>query len=514
MMRKINLWHYMCVLLLLVAAVQGCRKDSFYGLDDGGKPDDPLLYAAKVWHQQNLEFAQKKKAKSSDLDITKLHFQWDKHGISKNQQGKPVLTVPIRYAGQGNDTYVELGFIVDAGGNANGMIKEYFGDPFVSNTPLNLYSGTGNRFLSGTFIRSRKSMAVDIRRSQGLKAGLQKLASTGGGGGDTTINGGTIEEVLVTAQQNNWGGGGGTYLGIISGGVFHEGGISDNEPPPNSNTIEAVTVMGYTTSGNGSDAWYQGTYSPGDFSSIPVTPGVAYVVVAADPNKKLTTVPSGDSCFGRYAVNERLNIPLMRLTNTHALNNTKNVLVGGKNVEYGYETLAKDLVTFEIDNNPLKSGTVSNVNFSTRWSAATGYTIGYTHTHPNNSAPSPSDLFIGTQWYNTVPVGERSIFAGYYTSTIITDDYLYVVTVKDETKWAAIDLSDPTARTQANTEYQQHAQEFFRDTQRKSRVEAAEYALLTMYGDAVNIYRSPNNGTLNFSALRKQLGMAMPSPCN
>mgnify|MGYP001156558020 CR=1 FL=1 len=265
MMRKINLLHYMCALLLLLAAVQGCRKDSFYGLDDGRPPDGPLLRAAKEWQQQNLEMARKRRSKTSDLDITRLHFQWDKHGISKNMQGTPVLTVPIRYAGQPEGSYIELGFIVDARGNANGMIKEDLGDPFVSNTPLNLYSGTGNLFLSGTFIRGKKSMAVSISRSQQLKSGVNKIAFRSGGG--APIDGGEIEEVLVVAQQNNFLGNGG-ILGVISGGQFYEVGISDNTAP-GGNEIETVVVWGYTTSGNETEVVYQGTYTSGDYSSIP-----------------------------------------------------------------------------------------------------------------------------------------------------------------------------------------------------------------------------------------------------
>lgn len=235
----------------------------------------------------------------------------------------------------------------------------------------------------------------------------------------------------------------------------------------------------------------------------------------------LSTIPSKDPCAGRASVNERLNKSDVKKQVNEASTKTKSTPINGKNVEYGFETVLTNKSVKQYKNNPIKSGTESNVSLTTSWDATKGYTVGYTHVHPKNGAPSPSDLFIGSHqakdWstYN-LPASDKSIFIDYFTSTVITDNEIYVITIKDATKWEQkLDLQNSSARAAANAEYLRLANEYMEINQKyKDTVGAQLYALLNMYGDTVNIYRANRNeSTLDFKVLELVLNSALDKRC-
>lgn len=239
-----------------------------------------------------------------------------------------------------------------------------------------------------------------------------------------------------------------------------------------------------------------------------------------NPTPKLAKVSSPDPCNTRSSVNSRLNKSSILSSAKAALSKTKNNLVNGKKVEYGFETVLTNLTTFDFKNNITKSGNESNINLDTRWNYVEGYTVGYTHSHPNNSAPSPSDLFKGSSYYKNwssynLPVSERTIYTDYYSSTVVTDDFVYVITIKNPEKWGnALDLSDQQARNIANKRYRELATDYMRSTQQFDDTNNGSlYALLTMYGDAVNIYRSSNASTFDFVPLEIALGGIVIKRC-
>ncbi|MGA6121635.1 hypothetical protein [Sphingobacterium anhuiense] len=238
-------------------------------------------------------------------------------------------------------------------------------------------------------------------------------------------------------------------------------------------------------------------------------------------SQKLTKVGDPDPCKGKTAVDKRLNNEKILAQAKEALSKTRKTPVGGKTVEYGFETVLTNLTTFDFKNNATKNGSESNVNLNTRWNATDGYTVGYTHSHPKNGAPSPSDLFIGADTYRdwasyNLPTAQKNIYADYYTSTIVTDNQIYVVTIKDPVKWGnGLDLSNQQARDDAKIKYRDLANEYMRNTQLyDDTVNGQLYALLNMYGDAVNIYRAPNSsGPLNFVPLQLALGGVVTKRC-
>ncbi|NGF57115.1 hypothetical protein G5B00_11380 [Parapedobacter sp. SGR-10] len=228
----------------------------------------------------------------------------------------------------------------------------------------------------------------------------------------------------------------------------------------------------------------------------------------------LKIAPSNDPCGGKAAVNERLNKDTISSSMDTTRSRMNNNLVNGKKVEYGFETLLTDLSSKEFKVNPVKtSNNPAGVNLDTRWSPLDGYTIGYTHIHPSNSAPSPSDLFFGSQWYSSVPTAEQSIYSSYYTSTVMTDDYIYVITIKNTTRWSGIDLSVQSNRDAANDEYRRLTHEYMKTLGWTNSVESQLSALLEMYGNTVNIYRSPVQNTLDFQPLQLTLGGPIVNPC-
>ncbi|MDF2514745.1 MAG: hypothetical protein K0R59_41 [Sphingobacterium sp.] len=190
---KTNVFYYFALALLLSGGIYSCQKDSSVmdtTISASIKPEDiPLIKSAKTWHAENLDYV--KKGGKSDLDLASLIFEWNKYSLDTNRFGQQVLTVPIVSKGTSTAKYMELGLIVDQEGNANGMIKEYMGNPYVGEMTLNLYTGVGRKFESGWYRADTKEMTV--RNMSRFKHGTQKRA-----GGDL---GGTLEEVVIIGYK-------------------------------------------------------------------------------------------------------------------------------------------------------------------------------------------------------------------------------------------------------------------------------------------------------------------------
>lgn len=301
------------------------------------------------------------------------------------------------------------------------------------------------------------------------------------------------------------------YLGELANAINMLNTLQNPSPYECANYGNAAydAMMGFYTCDELYPDFPEPEYSPED----PYPPNQNTNTTPRTPIGKLKVPPSKDPCAGRSGVNERLKYLDKKIDSLGVM--TDNNLKNGIKVEHGFSMVLTDLTTGSFADNPISFGSSSSMNFSTRWNSTDGYTVGYFHSHPNNSAPSPSDLFFGSKWYNSVPTNERSIFAGYFTSTIVADDYIYVVTVKDETKWATIDLADTTSRSNENKKYRKIADDYMDNNQLYSDTKGAQlFALLKMYGDAVNIYRTPNNGTpMDFQPLEIALNGVVTKSC-
>lgn len=129
--------------------------------------------------------------------------------------------------------------------------------------------------------------------------------------------------------------------------------------------------------------------------------------------------------------------------------------------------------------------------------------VGVTHTHPNNSPPSASDIYRASHWINQIPLGDADLFATYFTMTVITSGNVYVMTIKDKDKF--MNLLNNKTEQEFEDEYKKESIEYQRDIAGSNDnwavKESQEYALLKVFGDAVTIYKSKNQENLDFKPL-------------
>src|SRR5690606_15706772 len=222
------------------------------------------------------------------------------------------------------------------------------------------------------------------------------------------------------------------------------------------------------------------------------------------PDSTLQEIPDKDPCKGKKAVNERLNKEKIKALNKTALTNTHNKKIKVDNkerkVEWGYETKFATKGSRDMITSPIRNGERSSFIPKPTWNDPNGFTVGVTHTHPNNSPPSASDIYRASQWINQIPPGDTDLFATYFTMTVITKGNVYVMTIKDKDKF--MNLLINKNEQELDDEYKKESIEYQRDIAGSNDnwavKESQEFALLKVFGDAVTIYKSKNQENLDF----------------
>lgn len=212
--------------------------------------------------------------------------------------------------------------------------------------------------------------------------------------------------------------------------------------------------------------------------------------------------PSKDPCVGRTYVNELLS----QTKNRQARDKMWSLTVENQ-YEYAYEGRI-NLTTKSIEYGSIRTdGFYNTIDYQLYYTNKNGPSVidvAFNHTHPFISGPSPNDLFIGSNEVNTIPDGFRQVFLEYFSTTITTPNHIYVVTIKDVNAWKAMGNGTKSQyeirMDEQNATYNKLV-EVYKNNVSGSHDEAQEYALLTMYGDVVNIYRSPRTGTSDFKPL-------------
>lgn len=225
------------------------------------------------------------------------------------------------------------------------------------------------------------------------------------------------------------------------------------------------------------------------------------------PDSTLQEIPDKDPCKGKKAVNERLNKEKIKALNKTALTNTHNKKIKVDNkerkVEWGYETKFATKGSRDMITSPIRNGERSSFIPKPTWNDSNGFTVGVTHTHPNNSPPSASDIYRASQWINQIPPSDTDLFATYFTMTVITKGNVYVMTIKDKDKFMNL-LNNKTEQT-LDQEYKNYAEQYqnviVQNNAQWAQRESQEYALLKVFGDAVTIYKSKNQENLDFKPL-------------
>lgn len=186
----------LCVCLLLLVS---CQKDVINSVQE----DTGYLALAKRWYNADSNIAQKKK---QDFDISKLSMDWNSCQFTTNSTGDSVIVIPIKSR---TDTfYREIALVKNGENIPFGIIKEYQGNPFKSNTILNIYTGSGKLLETALYNFEKKTMQYIHFRNKGK--GLlfwikNKISCTGCSG--SIDDGFSIEKIPVTGYPKNPGNG-------------------------------------------------------------------------------------------------------------------------------------------------------------------------------------------------------------------------------------------------------------------------------------------------------------------
>src|SRR5690606_7791680 len=176
--------------------------------------------------------------------------------------------------------------------------------------------------------------------------------------------------------------------------------------------------------------------------------------------------------------------------------------------EHSYTTTMNLSSKGILGTSEIREGTRTEVSHTEEWNRTTNEAmIGFTHTHGFESAPSPLDAFAGIFAYtdeNPLSMfnsSQRETYISYLTSTTLTPNYTYVITITDEEAWAsrfANVKEDRETYDRLTKEYKGNGFSYHK---------AQELALLELYGAFINLYRSSNSGNLDFKPLSR-----LPNP--
>jgi|GEM_PF-2441269 len=482
-MRK-QILNITVLLLTVIFAFQSCQKEIYDpGLSvDKNLPD--IVQQAQVWVQ-----AHSFRSKNATVDYSTLDFDWKSYGIKKNQQGQDVVSIPVANRYQEGKEYMEFSFVAK---EKVGTLKHYTGDFASEFVQLNFYAIDGKLALSGSFSTKTGKMTTRIALSN--KSGkLQKIASSSnnnnGAEGNNT-DGFIIDEVPVPPPTQP------TWPPVIpppSGG--------GSTPPPSGGGGGSVP----TPPGGG------GGYNPPSGGNY-------------QPTNKLTKTPSKDPCAGRAAVNERLNLSKIK---------SQNQLLFSRSTEFEHSyTINMNIKTKELSTTDIITGSEKELNgdrtevrYNMSWSSSqstpnpssinSSVTVGFNHTHPFPSAPSPKDIFTGSTGFNQIQGVDaatttqmKSTFLEYLTSSIVTPNHVYVITIKEPNNWFE----------RSKTMDENH--NIFNDLSLKyqrnglSISQAQEKALLELYSDLINLYRADRSNTSSFQNLKLDAsGNLIVNPC-
>ncbi|MGN7990069.1 SprT-like domain-containing protein [Pedobacter sp. 22226] len=189
-------------MLLTCLVYYSCRKEEnlYPETSKTVSANEALINKAKTWYKENSMLPASDNG--SDIRVKGYLVNWKAYSLDTNSAGVKVISIPISplkdNLKHNNAFYMEMSILVDKAGITQGMIKEYMGNPYVGESQLNLYTGSGRLFMSGIYRADTKELKLTgpngglLTVSQRIngKAGAKLMS---GGDGD----GGTLEEVTI-----------------------------------------------------------------------------------------------------------------------------------------------------------------------------------------------------------------------------------------------------------------------------------------------------------------------------
>lgn len=190
--------------------------------------------------------------------------------------------------------------------------------------------------------------------------------------------------------------------------------------------------------------------------------------------------------------------------------------------EFGAE---QNLATFPVGSTPnyrntpvRSSGSTSAFTPNFTWDAVNGYTVGVSHGHPANGAPSPADLIYAYRNLSNpalVAAGQAAIdyYKANFTISVVTQNEIYTITVKD---WTALGVlynafqSNPSA---ANTAYVNEGSSYATAHPGASYGDITAYPAIKLYGNAVTITKKDNASVKSSPLKIDASGNVVKTPC-
>lgn len=183
--------------------------------------------------------------------------------------------------------------------------------------------------------------------------------------------------------------------------------------------------------------------------------------------------------------------------------------------EYGYEEKLVALSGDKYKEPNISSNGTHRYTMDFTWNDTDGYTIGFSHKHTVGTAPSPGDVMSPfTFAYNPALIrsGQQQFYKDNLTVTTLTDGNVYQITIAD---WDAIkDIYDKNSIDELNAEYQKFAEKFYYgNNETTSAMQNSEYALMKMFGSAINLYKK-ELGATNFTPYKIDINdNVIKNPC-
>lgn len=160
-----------------------------------------------------------------------------------------------------------------------------------------------------------------------------------------------------------------------------------------------------------------------------------------------------------------------------------------------------------FNNVPARTDNATNSfspNFT--WNATNGYTIGVTHGHPADGAPSPADLinaYANLSHPDLVAGGQAAIdyYKANFSITVTTRYETFVVTISDWTALGTLYNNHYVNPATSNTAWNVQALAYASTNNGASYADITAYAGLKLYGNAISILKGTTSGT-NFKPVK------------